>query len=47
MKYWEVGHYISSVVLDDGRTEYGKKILPELAAKLNWSHFIELLTQNR
>ena len=80
LMYWEVGHYINSVVLNDGRAGYGKKILPELAvklivkygksfsernlyrmmlfatrfsdekilpllaAKLNWSHFIELLT---
>ena len=34
LMYWDVGHYINSVVLDDGRAEYGKKILPELAAKL-------------
>ena len=80
LMYWEVGQYINSIVLSDGRAEYGKKILPELAAKLmakygksfsernlyrmmlfatrfsdaeilpelaaklNWSHFIELLT---
>ena len=44
LMYWEVGQYVNSVVLNDGRAEYGKKILPELAAKLNWSHFIELLT---
>ena len=44
LMYWEVGQYINSVVLNDGRAEYGKKILPPLAAKLNWSHFIELLT---
>jgi predicted nuclease of restriction endonuclease-like (RecB) superfamily len=80
LMYWEVGQYINSVVLNDERAEYGKKILPELAAKLmlkygksfsernlyrmslfasrfsnteiltplaaklNWSHFIELLT---
>lgn len=79
LMYWEVGHYINSVVLDDERAEYGKKILPSvaaklmtkyggsfsernlyrmmlfasrfkdmeilppLAAKLSWSHFIELL----
>jgi hypothetical protein len=34
MMYWEVGHYINSAVLDNGRAEYGKKILPPLAAKL-------------
>ena len=80
LMYWEVGQYINSTVLNDGRAEYGKKILPELAAKLmakygknfsernlyrmmlfatrfsnaeilpplaaklNWSHFVELLT---
>ena len=80
LMYWEVGHYINSIVLNNGRAKYGKKILPELAAKLvarygksfsernlyrmmlfatrfpdaeilpplaaklSWSHFIELLT---
>ena len=80
LMYWEVGQYINTSVLNEGRAEYGKKILPELAAKLmakygksfsernlyrmmlfasrfsdaeilpplaaklNWSHFIELLT---
>ena len=80
LMYWEIGQYINSAVLNDERAEYGKKILPELAAKLmarygksfsernlyrmmlfatrfsdteilpplaaklNWSHFIELLT---
>ena len=34
LMYWEVGHYINSVVLMDGRAEYGKKILPMLSAKL-------------
>jgi len=79
LMYWEVGHYINSALLVNGRAEYGKKILPPLAArlmakygksfsernlyrmmlfatrfsnteilpplaaKLSWSHFIELL----
>jgi len=34
LMYWEVGQYINSAVLNDGRAKYGKKILPELAAKL-------------
>jgi predicted nuclease of restriction endonuclease-like (RecB) superfamily len=34
MMYWEVGHYINSVVLDGGRAAYGKKILTTLSAKL-------------
>ena len=77
--FWEVGHYINFVVLDNKRAVYGnkiltelaaklvmkygkvfsernlyrmtlfaerfpdKKILPPLAAKLSWSHIIELL----
>ena len=79
MMFWEIGEYINSVVLDSKRADYGKKILPSLAvklelkygnnfnaknlyrmmlfaerfanaeilpplaAKLSWSHFIELL----
>lgn len=79
LMYWEVGRYISSVLLGGERAEYGKriltalasklvikygnnftvrnlyrmtlfadrfpneKILPPLAAKLSWSHIIELL----
>jgi len=34
LMFWEVGRYINSVVLDGGRAEYGKQILPTLAAKL-------------
>ena len=78
MIFWEVGCYINSIILDNKRARYGKKILtvlaaklvrkygenfsernlyrmmlfaerfsaeilPPLAAKLSWSHFIELL----
>lgn len=79
LMYWEIGYYISSVVLDGERGEYGKrivselatqlvekygrsfelrnlrrmvqfsnkfrelKIVSELATKLSWTHFIELL----
>ena len=32
--FWEVGRYINSAVLDNGRAEYGKKILPTLSARL-------------
>jgi predicted nuclease of restriction endonuclease-like (RecB) superfamily len=32
--YWEIGRYINSVVLGGERAEYGKKILPTVAAKL-------------
>jgi len=32
--FWEVGQFINSVVLDNKRAAYGKKILTELAAKL-------------
>jgi len=34
LMYWEIGHYINSVVLGDKRAEYGKKILTTLSAKL-------------
>ena len=34
LMYWEIGRYINSVVLGGERAEYGKKILPPLAAKL-------------
>jgi hypothetical protein len=32
--FWEVGRYVNSIVLDNERAEYGKKILPTLSAKL-------------
>jgi len=38
LMFWEIGHYINSVVLDSKRAEYGKKILPTLAAKLVKKH---------
>ena len=34
MMFWEVGEYINTVILNDGRAGYGKKILPTLSAKL-------------
>jgi predicted nuclease of restriction endonuclease-like (RecB) superfamily len=34
MMFWEIGEYINSVVLGSKRADYGKKILPSLAAKL-------------
>jgi len=34
LMYWEVGHYVNSVVLDGGRAAYGKRIVTELASKL-------------
>jgi len=34
MMFWEVGCYVNSMVLGNKRAEYGKKILPALAAKL-------------
>jgi hypothetical protein len=43
LMYWEVGQYINTILLKDGRAGYGKKILPTLSAKLSWSHIIELL----
>jgi len=53
MMFWEVGQYINSAVLGNERNLYrmtlfperfpDAKILPPLAAKLSWSHIIELL----
>jgi hypothetical protein len=34
LMYWEVGHYVNSVVLDGGRAAYGKRIVTELASQL-------------
>jgi len=34
LMYWEVGHYVNSVVLDGNRAAYGKRIVTELASKL-------------
>ena len=34
LMFWEVGYFVNSVVLGKKRAEYGKKILPALAAKL-------------
>ena len=41
--YWNIGKHIHQFLLSDGRTGYGKQILPTLSAKLSWSHFVELL----
>jgi len=32
--YWEIGHYINSMVLAGGRAVYGKRIVTELASQL-------------
>jgi predicted nuclease of restriction endonuclease-like (RecB) superfamily len=34
LMYWEVGRYISSVLLDGERAEYGKRIVTELSSQL-------------
>ena len=34
LMYWEVGRYINSVVLDDDRAEYGKRIVVTLSRQL-------------
>jgi predicted nuclease of restriction endonuclease-like (RecB) superfamily len=34
LMYWEIGNYISSVLLDGDRGEYGKRIVSELATRL-------------
>jgi len=34
LMYWEVGHYVNSIVLDGSRAKYGKRIVTELASLL-------------
>jgi predicted nuclease of restriction endonuclease-like (RecB) superfamily len=34
LMYWEVGHYVNSIVLDGGRAEYGKRIVATLSSQL-------------
>ena len=34
LMYWEVGHFINSVILDGNRAAYGKRIVTELASQL-------------
>lgn len=34
MMFWEIGHYINSVILDSKRAAYGKKILSTVSIKL-------------
>ena len=34
LMYWEVGHYVNSIILDGSRAAYGKRIVTELASKL-------------
>ena len=38
LMYWEVGQHINSVILDNKRAEYGKKILTTLSSKLVLKH---------
>jgi hypothetical protein len=41
--YWRVGARLQREVLNDGRAEYGRKILATLSQQLSWSHFVEIL----
>jgi len=41
--YWKIGERINKDLLEGERAEYGKQIVSQLATKLSWSHFIELL----
>ena len=34
LMYWEIGHYINSVVLDGSRAAYGKQIVTTLSSQL-------------
>lgn len=44
LMYWQIGDRINKELLDGERAAYGKQIVSELATKLSWSHFIELLS---
>jgi len=48
LMYWEIGHYINSVLLGGERAEYGKRILATLSGQLegdkgtvNFTPFLE------
>ena len=43
MMNWNIGNRINRDVLNYERAEYGKQIVAQLATKLSWSHFIEVL----
>ena len=43
MMYWHIGERINRDVLGNQRAEYGKQIVAQVATKLFWSHFIEVL----
>ena len=34
LMYWEIGHYVNSVVLEDERAAYGKRIVTTLSSQL-------------
>ncbi|MCL2671333.1 MAG: DUF1016 N-terminal domain-containing protein [Clostridiales bacterium] len=38
LMFWEIGHYIGSVLLGGERAAYGKQIVVTLAQQLSWSH---------
>jgi len=43
LMFWEIGHYVNSVMLESKRAAYGKQIVATLSPQLSWSHIIELL----
>ena len=43
MMNWNIGNRINRDVLNYERAEYGKQIVAQVATKLSWSHFIEVL----
>ena len=36
--YWEIGHYVNSIVLNGSRAAYGKRIVTELASQLQMKY---------
>lgn len=47
MLYWRISHRINHEILKEGWAEYGKRILATLSQQLSWSHFRELLPQEK
>ncbi|MCL2219591.1 MAG: DUF1016 N-terminal domain-containing protein, partial [Chitinispirillia bacterium] len=43
LMFWEIGHYVNSIMLESKRAAYGKQIVATLSPQLSWSHIIELL----
>ena len=47
LMYWEVGHYVNSIILNGNRAVYGKQIVTELASQLMVKYGKTFLEQAR